>query len=76
VANVALVTVLCLIGGTVYVGYLAFKGEIAEEALSNDPRVWIVAGWALMFLFYLYMIGSLRGCIRSSLARVRSPLDM
>jgi hypothetical protein len=74
--NVGIVLVILLLGGTVYTGYLAFKGDLPDDTpILQDPRVWVAGGWLVLFIYYLFLIGSLRNCVKESLARVRSPLD-
>ena len=71
--NFFLVFVGTLVAASAYVGYLSFRDMIKDE---NDPRLWLLAGWGVCFLFYLILIGSIRSCVLRSMARVRSPLDM
>jgi hypothetical protein len=71
--NFFLVFVAVLLAVTGYVGYLHFNNLIKED---SDPRLYVLAGWGVCFLFYLFLIGSIRSCILQSIARVRSPLDM
>jgi hypothetical protein len=65
--------VALLVGLTVYVGYQTWKDALPQD---TSPWLWVVGGWGLCFIFYLFLIGSIRSCVLESLARVRSPLDV
>jgi hypothetical protein len=68
---------LVFVGGLVAISavvfWLGFQGRLPVD---NDPRFWVIAAWGVCFLFYLFLIASIRSCIIKSVARVRSPLDM
>jgi hypothetical protein len=62
-----------LTAATVYCGY-----EFWKSGLRHVPTYapFLGLGWIVCYLFYLLLIGSIRGCITESMDRVRSPLDM
>jgi hypothetical protein len=69
-----------LVGGLVAVSgyqlYARFQGLPPEEGPLKDLTLYLAGGWVLCYLFYLFLIGSIRSCIADSLQRVRSPLEI
>ncbi|MCI0456102.1 MAG: hypothetical protein L0Z62_03870, partial [Gemmataceae bacterium] len=63
--NFFLLLMVLLVGGTVYVGYLTYTDPRAELARI---RLGLIGAWGAIVLFYLILIGVLRGCILRSVA--------
>jgi len=68
---------LALVGGLVclsgYLGFLSFRGAMPEDGIL---QICTAIGWLVTFVFYLFLIASVRRCILRSMERVCSPLDM
>jgi hypothetical protein len=68
---------LVIVGGLVaisgYLGYLSFTRTIPDDDLLP---LYVAAGWLGAFIFYLFLIATVRKCINQSVARVCSPLEL
>jgi hypothetical protein len=68
--NLLLLVQLSLMSGALFLRF-------SRPVLLDQPRVllWLGAIWLFVFLWYLYLIVSIRKCIKAGLGQVRSPLD-
>jgi hypothetical protein len=74
--HVALVNFYLIFAGFLVAGTAFVQFGPKNLAVTRDLMVTLGIGWGICFLFYIFVIASVRGCITTTMARVRSPLEM